>query len=218
MSGNTTDVLRSAGERGKRRESGTPGPRRGRPRSERSRQAILRVAAELLQERGLRAMSIERVAADAGVAKKTIYRWWPSKGMLALDAIYDEWSRARGLTPDTGTLAGDLRSRMRATGRVLRSEALGTTLASLIAEAQDDPQLAQAYHEHVLGPLRDQIRVILQRAVERGEVRTDVDFEAAIDLLQGPFYLRLLHTHAPLDWRFADAVVRLATEGLLSPV
>src|SRR5579872_5527324 len=84
----------------------------GRPRSEESRQAILAGAVELLHEQGVRAMSIEGIAARAGVSKKTIYRWWPSKGVLALDAIYEEWTNARGLTPDTGTLIGDLRSRM----------------------------------------------------------------------------------------------------------
>jgi AcrR family transcriptional regulator len=192
------------------------GSRRGRPRSERSRRAILAAAASLLRDRGLHAMSIESVAARAGVAKKTIYRWWPSKGVLALDAIFEEWSTARGLTPDTGSLAADLRSRMRATVRVFRSEPLGSTLAALIAEAQADRELADAYLERVLTPLRDQIRVIFASAIERNEISPDVDLEAAIDLVQGPFYLRLLHTHAPLDQRFADAIVRLATEGLLS--
>jgi AcrR family transcriptional regulator len=196
------------------RLDGTPAPR-GRPRSERSRVAILRAAGEHLRERGLRAMSIEGVAARAGVAKKTIYRWWPSKGTLALEAMYEEWSRARGLTPNTGTLVGDLRSRMRATARVLSSAQLGPTLGALIAEAQTDPKLALAYREHVLEPLREQIRVIFQRAVDRGEIRPDVDIEAAIDLVQGPLHLRLLHTHAPLDRHFADAVVQLATDGVL---
>ena len=97
------------------RTESAPATGPGRPRSERSRRSILAAAASLLHERGLRAMSIEAVAARAGVSKKTIYRWWPSKGVLAMDAIYAEWSRARGVVPNTGTLQGDLRSRMRAT-------------------------------------------------------------------------------------------------------
>ena len=195
--------------------TGTPrrqGP--GRPRSERSRKSILAAAASLLHKQGLRDMSIEAVAARAGVSKKTIYRWWPSKGVLALDAIYVEWSRARGAVPNRGTLQADLRSRMRATAHVLNSPTLGSALASLIAEAQADPELAGAYTEHVLEPLRAQVRVILERAIDRGEVPEDIDLDAAVDLLQGPLYLRLLHTHAPLDQRFADTIVRLATHGL----
>jgi AcrR family transcriptional regulator len=188
--------------------------RPGRPRSERSRQSILAAAGALLHEQGLRAMTIEAVAARAGVSKKTIYRWWPSRGVLALDAIYAEWSRARGVVPNRGTLQRDLRARMRATVRVLNSPALGSTLAALIAEAQTDPELAHAYNEHVLMPLREQIAVILERAITRGELPTDLDREAAIDLLQGPLFLRLLHTHAPLDQPFADTIVRLAIGGL----
>lgn len=194
----------------------TPAPAKGpgRPRSERSRRAILSAAGALLRERGLRAMSIEAVAGRAGVSKRTIYRWWPSKGVLALDAIYVEWSRARGATPDSGGLEGDLRSRLRATVRVLRRPTLGSTLAELIGEAQTDPELDEAYTEHVLAPLRAQIRLILERAVARGELEPDLDLEAAIDLLQGPLYLRLLHTHAPLDRRFADTIAALAIRGL----
>src|SRR5258706_6647901 len=107
---------------------------RGRPRSEESRQAILKAATELLREHGLRRMSIEGVAERAGVAKKTIYRWWPSKGALALDAFYNEWARAQGATPDTGSLESDLRARTRAGVRVLAHIGLGPTLAALIAQ------------------------------------------------------------------------------------
>lgn len=196
---------------------GTTAAAPGRPRSEHSRRSIVAAAAALLHERGLRAMSIEAVAARAGVAKKTIYRWWPSKGVLALDAIFAEWSRARGVVPDTGSLAGDLRARMRATVRALTSSTLGATLAELIAEAQADPELAEAYSEHVLMPLRAQTRLILERAVARGELRPEIDLEAAVDLLQGPLYLRLLHTHEPLDRRFADTIVALAVGGLRQP-
>lgn len=188
----------------------------GRPRSERSRRAVLEATGALLREQGLRAMSIEGIAARAGVSKTTIYRWWPSKGVLALDAIYEEWSTERGIVPDTGTLAGDLRSRVRATVHVLASEGLGATIADLIAETQSDRDLADAFAEHVLEPLRDGLRAILRRAVARGELSPAVDPETAIDLLQGAAFLRLLHTHAPLDRRFADAAVALLCDGLLS--
>lgn len=188
--------------------------RTGRPRSERSRRAILRAAEGLLEEVGLRAMTIEGVAARAGVSKATIYRWWPSKGVLALDAIHERWVGSRGLAPDTGSLREDLRVRLRATVRLFAGSSLGATLADLVGEAQTDLRLAEEYHERVLEPLRAQLRTILERAIARGEVASGTDVEAAIDLIQGPFYLRLLHTHAPLDRRFADVVAELATRGL----
>ncbi len=187
---------------------------RGRPRSEQSRKAILKAAGRLLREQGLRAMTIEAVADHAAVSKATIYRWWSSKGVLALDAFYSEWAAAQGLTRDTGTLRGELRSRLRTNVRLLTSDPLGSTVAELIAEAQSDPELAQALREHVQEPLRDQSRAIFKRAVERGEIRADADIEAAIDLFHGPLYFRFLLGHAPLSQRFADAIVEMALDGL----
>lgn len=187
---------------------------RGRPRSEQSQKAILEAAGRLLREQGLRAMSIEGVADRAGVSKATIYRWWPSKGVLALDAFYREWSAAQGLTRNTGTLRGDLHSRLRTVVRLATSERLGPTLAALIAETQSDPELAAAFREHVQQPLREQSRAILGRAIARGEISPETDIEAAIDLLHGPLFFRLLLAHAPLDRRFADTTLELALAGL----
>lgn len=188
--------------------------RRGRPRSKQSREAILRAAAELLREKGLRSMSIEGVAERACVSKATIYRWWPSKGVLALDAFYDDWVRAQGPAPDTGTLRGDLCSRLLAVVRILASKRLGPVLADLAAEMQSDPQLADTFHEHVQEPLRDESRAIFQRAVARGEVTPGTDIEVAIDLLHGPLLMRLLLGHAPLTKRFADTIVEMAIAGV----
>jgi len=81
-------------------------PRRGRPRSEKARQAILHAAAELLLNHGLGAVSMDTVAERAGVSKATIYRWWPTKETLALDALYHEWDTAQPSLPDTGSLRG----------------------------------------------------------------------------------------------------------------
>ena len=188
----------------------------GRPRSERSRRAILRAAGELLEEQGLRAMTVEGVAQRAGVSKKTIYRWWPHKGVLALDAFYDDWSGAQEeLMPDTGTLMGDLRLRARATVKLMTSERLGPTFAALLVEAQSDAALADAFREHVLEPLREQARAIFRRAIARGELRPDTDVEVAIDLFQGPLFLRLLYTRSPLDEAFADAIAEMALSGVL---
>src|SRR6266498_1706017 len=83
-------------------------PKRGRPRSEQARESILHAAAELLLKRGLDAVSMDAVAEHAGVSKATIYRWWPTKETLALDALYTEWAERSPATQDTGSLRGDL--------------------------------------------------------------------------------------------------------------
>src|SRR5947209_19907530 len=88
----------------------TQAPLRGRPRSEKARLAILEAAAELLLARGLSAVSMDTVAERAGVSKATIYRWWPTKETLALDALYNEWAAVRPPARDTGSLPGDLLS------------------------------------------------------------------------------------------------------------
>jgi AcrR family transcriptional regulator len=189
-------------------------PKRGRPRSERSRRAILDATAALLTERGLRAMTLEAVAERAGVSKTTIYRWWPSKGVLALDAVYAAWVQAQGPTPDTGRLDTDLQARLRRFVRLMSAQQFGRILADLLAEVQSDLEMADAYHEHLQEPLRAQSRTILTRAVDRGELAARTDIEAALDLLYGPLFHRLLTKQGALDRRFADTIVELTLSGL----
>ena len=192
--------------------SGIP-PKRGRPRSESAKAAILAAAASILRELGLREMTIDTVAARAGVSKATIYRWWDSKAELALDTMLAEALHLLPL-PDTGSLAGDVRARARATVRAFRSPTLGPVFASLIGEAQADPDFAIAFRDRVIRPLRDASREIFKRAIARGEVAEDVPVEVALDLLVSPAYYRLLLRTGPLDVRFADQVADLLLTGL----
>src|SRR5262245_57602582 len=106
--------------------------RRGRPRSERARQAILKAAAELLLAPGGEAVSIDAVAKRAGVSKATIYRWWRSKETLTLDALYEEWSPSTQVR-DTGTLRGDLRALLEPWVRLVGQRPYGAVVARLVA-------------------------------------------------------------------------------------
>jgi AcrR family transcriptional regulator len=187
--------------------------KRGRPRSESAKAAILAAAAAILREQGLREMTIDTVAARAGVSKATIYRWWDSKAELALDTILAEALQRLPL-PDTGTLAGDLRYRARATVRAFRSPTLGPVFASLIGEAQADPDFAIAFRDRVIRPLREASEEIFKRAIARGEIAEGVPVDAALDLLVSPAYYRLLLRTGPLDTRFADQVADLLLAAL----
>jgi AcrR family transcriptional regulator len=189
-------------------------PRRGRPRSEKARQAILAAAAELLLAHGLSAVSMDTVAQQAGVSKATIYRWWPTKETLALDALYTEWAGARPTPRDTGSLRGDLLSLLRPWARLASSRPYGRVIAALITEAQTDPVFAAEYRERFVEPRRDQARAIFHRAIERGEIPADTKIEVALDILYGPFYHRLLHGHAPLNDRFVRDVIDTALGGI----
>jgi AcrR family transcriptional regulator len=172
----------------------------------------LRAAAELLAERGLAGMSIEEVASRAGVGKATIYRRWSSKGTLALDAFLAEFKEQQPL-PDTGTLRGDLLAAMRAWVRAVTRTPNGRMLTGFVAEAQHDEDLAAGYRERVMGPLRTQHRIMLERAIARGEIPAATDKDVVLDLFFGAANHRLLLGHLPLDDRFARAVVDMIVAG-----
>jgi AcrR family transcriptional regulator len=197
-------------------ETTAAAPNRGRPRSEKARHAILEAAAELLLLRGLGAVSMDAVAERAGVSKATIYRWWPSKEMLALDALLD-WAAASAPARDTGSLRGDLLALVRPWVREITRQPFGRVIAALVTEAQSDPQFAEAYRTHFVEPRREAMRAAFARAAKRGEVPADLDVEVAVDLIYGPLYHRLLHGHAPLSGRFGEAVVDMALAGIVNP-
>ena len=191
----------------------TEAPRRGRPRSDRARKAILKAAAELLLAPDGDAVSVDAVAAKAGVSKATIYRWWRSKQSLTLDALYDEWATAPPVR-DTGTIRGDLLALLRPWVRVVTQRSYARVLARLITETQTDPDFAEEYQARFLQPRRDAGRAVFARAIERGEIPPDTDVEVALDLLYGPLYHRLLHGHARLNDRFVRQVVDTTLAGI----
>ncbi len=193
---------------------GSEQKRRGRPRSEKAHTAILEAATELLLERGLESVSMDEVAERAGVSKATIYRWWPSKETLALDALYHEWDTDSTRPPDTGSLRSDLLALLRPWIRRNRARPNGRVVAELVAEAQTDPEFAAIYRARFVTPRREPARALLLRAIDRGELPPDIDLELALDLVYGPLYHRLLHGHAPLNDRFAQDVVGALLAGL----
>ena len=188
---------------------------RGRPRSEKARTAILAAAIDLLLEQGLHAMSMDDVAQRAGVSKATIYRWWPSKELLALDALATALATP---TPDTqrntGSLRGDLLAGLRTWLRQLKQRPYGRVIAGLVAQAQTDPEFAKLYREHFVQPRRANTRELLRRAIDRGEIPPDTNIDVTLDLLYGPIYHRLLHGHAPLTDRFAQQVIDTVITGI----
>jgi AcrR family transcriptional regulator len=189
------------------------GAQRGRPRSQEADRAILTAAVELLAERGLAAMSIEEVAARAGVGKTTIYRRWPSKGLLALDAFVASFREQQPLV-DTGTLRGDLLAALHAWVRAVTQTPMGSMLTGLIAEAQHDTELRGAWRDRVLEPLRTQHRIMLDRAIARGEIPPGVDREVILDLFFGAAEHRLLLGHLPMSDDFIADVVDVILAGI----
>lgn len=195
------------------RETSTAEPQRGRPRSEKAQNAVLDSAAELLLDQGLAAVSMDAIAARAGVSKATIYRWWPTKESLALDALFHTWAGVPTVG-DTGSLRSDLLKLLRPWARLATARPYGRVIGALLTEAQTDPEFAREYRARFVNPRREQGRAIFRRAIERGEIPADTKVEVALDLLYGPIYHRLLHGHAPLNDGFVRDVVDTALNGL----
>ena len=185
---------------------------RGRPRSERARRAILKAAGELLERDGFTAVTMERIAERAGVSKATIYRWWPNKAAVMTDSFL-ELMVADTSPLDTGSAREDLRLRLRGLAHMLAGRS-GRFVAALIAESQTDSEVAEALRTHWISVRRRETRPLLRRGIERGELRSDLDLEVAIDALYGPVYWRMLTGYAPLSDDFVDRLVDHVIVGL----
>ncbi len=187
---------------------------RGRPRCEEAHKKILKAAYELLDEVGFMDLTIEGVAARAGVGKPTIYRRWKTKAQLAMDAFLSAVTPEIAF-PDTGSVESDFREQMYKIVKLMNSSR-GDILASVIGCGQMDDELIGAFRENWLLPRREDAKRIFQRGVERGELRNDVDAEVAIDALYSPLFYRLLLKHLPLTENFVDELVDVVIKGLES--
>lgn len=196
-------------------EAGRPAGRAGgRPRSEASRRRILSAARELAEERGLRAMTICAIAERAETSKVTVYRWWPHKAAVVLEAILEEVS-PRIPYEDSGSPLESLRDQMRRFA-VFLSTRHGRILRSVLAEGVLDAEVGAAYRKHWVKPRREDARALLQRAVDAGEIDAGTDLDVVLDALFGPLYLRFLIEHMPLDADFADATFASVMGGVAS--
>lgn len=184
---------------------GASGP--GRRRSDQSHRAILQATLDVLEEVGYRAMTIEAIAARAGVGKKTIYRWWPSKAALALEAL-TAFSSEHTPFPDTGSLGEDLLTYFQQAFPDLQGKA-GTVLSGLAAEAQLDPAFAHEFQQAFIVPRKDGLVELLRRGQRRGELAPDTNLEVLADLIYGAKWYRFLLYPAPLDDAFARDIVRI---------
>jgi AcrR family transcriptional regulator len=185
-----------------------PRPTPGRPRSASTGHAILKATREILGRSGVHGLTVEGVAARSGVAKTTIYRRWRSKEDLALAALLEVIQEE----PKPGHYVGGTQTALSAyLGRLidnLNSKLYGRIVRGLISDLGIDLELARGFRERVLGRRVAAMRELLQRGIERGELRRDLDLEIAVDLLLGPIYYRLLISGEPLTGAFVDRLVR----------
>ena len=192
-------------------DAGAPLRRGGRPRSSEAELAILQATRELLVEGGVQKLTVEGVAARAGVAKTTIYRRWRDKDELALAVVLEMVERVVEL-PELGDTRAELLAFVGAAVEVLGSTLMGRVMQGLISDLATDPELGVAFRERVVSVRDAEVERLIARGIARGDLRAGTDPQTAHDLLIGPVYYRLLLTGQPLDGEFAtrtvDAVLR----------
>lgn len=210
-SANRSRAVKSAGH------SSDPLPKsktRGRQRSEESEDAILCATLQLLKEKPLRDISIEEIARNAGVGKATIYKWWPSKAYVALDAFLRKMNRMVP-NPDTGSAESDLKEQLQhliafytsPTGRIYRQ---------FLAEAQSDSEFATLLRERFINQRREIVGVIFDRAVQRGEIDPRLDRDLILDMIYGPVLYHLLVIQTPFEREKANSMITALFRGLAS--
>jgi AcrR family transcriptional regulator len=184
----------------------------GRPRDTRADRAMLDATLELIAEVGVHEFRTEDVAARAGVGKGAIYRRYRSKDELVTAAVAALVSEEIAI-PDTGSTRGDLVLLMREAVELYRGSLAGRLMPNLVGAMAQKPELARAVRERFLAGRRAALAVVLQRGVERGDLRPDLDVELALDILGGPVFYRLLVTGGPLDEALAEGVADLIVRG-----
>ena len=185
----------------------------GRPRSEEAHQAILDATLALLAEVGFSALTVEGVAGRAGVGKATIYRRWPSKLPLVVEAFGGLPSFEDA---DTGALATDLKAMLRSYLELFNKTPLAAVLPALASERAHDPALAELF-DPVLLQRRSPLVHALERAALRGEIAADLDLDLAADLIVGPIAVRLFFTGRKIHAKMVDPMVDLALGGIARP-
>ncbi|HVJ31740.1 MAG TPA: TetR/AcrR family transcriptional regulator [Terriglobia bacterium] len=188
------------------------GPTCGRPRDDTAKRAVLQAAAEMLEEVGFAKLSIEGIAARAAVAKTTIYRWWPTKGVLALEAFLTSVSPKIAF-PETSTPLEDLRTQVHKVGKLYRGKT-GRILRELIALGQADAITNRQLLDGYLLPRRAAAKACLQRAIAAGLARPDIDLDIVVDAIYGPIWYRMMLGHEPINPDFIDGILELNLHGL----
>lgn len=182
------------------------------PRPARIRNAVLAAAGRILRRDGYAGLTMERVAADSGVAKTTLYRRWPTKAAVCMDLYLDVAGRELR-DPNTGDIARDLTAIADTVVDLQTRTVAGPAFLGLLAEAQVSPDTRSMFLAEFAERRREMTRTVLRRAITRRQLRPDTDVDLVIDALGGAVTFRLLQGHAPLTKTFTAALVRLVLSG-----
>jgi AcrR family transcriptional regulator len=193
--------------------AGRPARGRGRRPADEVRADVFRVVGEVLFEEGIADLTFERVARLSGVSKTTLYKWWPSKGALALDGYFHAVEETLAFE-DTGDIRADLTRQLRSFAQLMTGTPAGRVLTELIGQSQTDEDLATAFRSLYSSGRRRLAGERLLRAREQGQIRADVDVQVLVDQLWGAVYHRLLIPDEPVTDEFVVALVTNLIDGV----
>ncbi|MBB5171117.1 AcrR family transcriptional regulator [Rummeliibacillus stabekisii] len=188
--------------------------KRGRPRNLEAQKSILSASYELLLENGFQALTVDKIAKYAQVSKATIYKWWPNKAAVVMDGFLYAASE-RLPVPDTGSAYNDILTHATNLTIFLTSRE-GTIITQLLGEGQFDSGLADAYRARYFQPRRLEAKSLLEKGIQRGELKKSIDIDICIDLIYGPIFYRLLVTGERLDESYVRQLILNAFEGIRS--
>lgn len=185
---------------------------RGRPRDESARRRILKAALDLMDETAFDRVTAEAIAERAGASKATVYRWWPNKAAVVIEAFRETIAPQLPLR-DTGSLRSDLTSQVRNFARVLSGRG-GRMLRSFVVAARSDPEVAAAFRSIWSDPRRAEAKAMLRQKQVSGQLRPTADLDLVLDSLYGPLYYRFLVKNEPPSQKYAEALADLVIQGL----
>jgi AcrR family transcriptional regulator len=184
----------------------------GRPRDEEVRKRLLKAASDLLEEVGFASVTVDLIAERAGASKATVYRWWPNKASILIEAFRDAVSPNFPFS-DTGSLARDINNQLCRFAEFLQT-GRGRLLAAFVTGAQRDREVAAALRDYWIAPLRKRGTAVLDGYRRRGELPADIDLDLVQDMMYAPLYYNLLTGYSPISSEYADMLTETLLSGL----
>jgi AcrR family transcriptional regulator len=185
----------------------------GRPRDEEVRRRILKSAAQLLEAKAFDDITVDAIAEHASSCKATVYRWWPNKAAVLIEAFRENIAVALP-SPDSGDFREDVRQQLRSFTKIILGGG-GRIFAGFLAEAQSEPDVAEAFREAWIRPRRTEAKKLFARYVELGIARPDLDLDLAVEILFAPLYYRLLTGWGKITDAYLEGLIDTALHGLL---
>jgi len=178
----------------------------GRPRDEEVRRRILDSSAQLLEQRCFDEITVDAIAEHSGAGKATVYRWWPNKAAVLIEAFRERIARELPF-PDTGDFKKDVRLQLQNFTEIIYWGKRGKVFRSFIAGAQADPEIAKAFREIWIRPRRAEARKLFERYIATGVARPDLDPDLAVEMVFSPLYYRLLTGWGEITGAYLDRLV-----------